>query len=235
MRNKFFAATHFYEQMPIGKFSPRFEDISVPASKYSSIPVMPSVQSQEWRELQVNRHRFSVFVENKRIVRTLEDDAVWLEWNGLIVGLLRKYGALLDGASHLSSSLKVMFGEIPEAYSIRERLLDIENELGEEGAVGLNVRSVFCMLRFLPILEEKCSCLDFFVDEDSGRLGVSLVEKISEDSKKTLDLQFNESGEISFSFMEGGEGFSRVSGTSFLTEYLVNSYKFRKLINIFDY
>lgn len=231
MQSKFFVSTvkrTFEDQL-----SSKFDEVTLSASKDSHVWVTVKSELHMWRD--VLPKKYHLHLNYKHISRTVEDAEVWGEWNKIVVGLIQKYSGLFENRSYCSSALRSMFSEIPRYYSLRERLLDIDNELGEDADAGLNLRSVVCMLRFLPILEEKSDFLDFFVDEGSGRLGVSLVESISESSKKTLDLQFNENGEISYSFMEGGEGFSRISGTSYLTDYLVNSYKFRKIINIFDY
>ncbi|WP_162996121.1 hypothetical protein [Pseudomonas putida] len=231
MHNKFYVSTvrRSFED----NFSSKLGEVTRLAAKDPLVWWTLKSASRLGRDTSLKTHH--IYLTSKHIVRTVEDDKVWSEWNELVVKLIHKYSVLFESTSHCSASLKNLFSEIPKAYSLRSRLLDIENEVGEEPDLVLNSRSVLCMLRFLPILEEKASSLDFFVDEDSGRLGVSLAEALSVNSKKTLDLQFSENGEISYSFMEGGEGYSRISGTSYLTDYLVNSYKFRKIINIFDY
>lgn len=118
---------------------------------------------------------------------------------------------------------------------MRSRLKNLELEVDAGSGAPVSVKSLFCMLRFLPILEEKSDELSFDLDDETGRFSVSLVAQVRDGVNKTLDLVFNDDGEILFTFIEGGQGFSRISGSSYLTDYLINSSKFRKLINIFDY
>lgn len=175
-------------------------------------------------------------IESRKITSSAQPDPlIWDVWNRLVLELVQRYSDLLRVNLKPVSFFKDVFQDIPDRYAIRSRLLDLEYELGEEDQACVSARSIFCMLRYLPVLDEKSDVLGFYLDDDTGHIGVSMVQYLDADKKKTLDLVFKDDGEIFYSFIEGGQGFSRISGTSYLTDYLVNSYKFRKLINIFDY
>lgn len=164
------------------------------------------------------------------------DEHVWGGWNQTMLMLIQRYSNFFACQMHSISSVKRIFDEIPEGYKILSRLKNLEVEVGvSECVASVNIKSLFSMLRFLPILEEKSNELSIDIDDETGRFCVSFAAQIGGGAKKTLDLVFTDEGEILFTYIEGGQGFSRISGSSYLTEYLVNSSKFRKLINIFDY
>ncbi|MBC2680726.1 hypothetical protein [Pseudomonas baltica] len=205
-------------------------DMSVSAAPRQKFPIWIEVD-----EKQVTAKSYYTIESYKRPSSTCES-GIWDSWNKLMLDMLQKHAGLFESRVYRASDLRDLFDDIPSNYVLRSRLHLIECELeSDDDAAPINVKSLFCMLRFLPLLEEKHHELAFYLDDDSGQLGVSLVGHLKGGAKKTLDLVFKDDGEIFFTFMEGGEGFSRISGNSYLTDYLVNSYKFRKLINIFDY
>lgn len=164
------------------------------------------------------------------------DDYIWSGWNQIMLMLIQRNTKFFAQQMHSISAVKCIFEEIPENYTLLSRLKNLEAELGiSRYANSLNVKSLFSLLRFLPILEEKSTDLSLDVDDETGRFCVSFAAQVGEGAKKTLDLVFTDDGEILFTYIEGGQGYSRISGSSYLTDYLVNSNKFRKLMNIFDY
>lgn len=174
-------------------------------------------------------------VEHASGLRFNDSKRLWDDWNLAFIPLIRAYSDLLGSEKLPLSGLSQVLNDIPCTYAMRTRFQNMWYELGDEEGQTVNPKSLFCMLRFLPALELKQSELGFFLDEDTGRLGVNISQDVANEHRKTLDLVFNENGEVHFTFIEGGEGYSRISGSSYLTDYLVNSSKFRKLINIFDY
>ncbi|WP_122408128.1 hypothetical protein [Pseudomonas viridiflava] len=161
--------------------------------------------------------------------------AMWEEWNLTFISLIRDQADWLVLDKVPLCRLSEILNSVPCSQPMSSRFKNMWYELGEEDGQEVSPRSLFCMLRFLPALEQKESQIGFFLDEETGRFGVNLSERLDGNNKKTLDLVFNENGEVYFTFIEGGDGYSRISGSSYLTDYLVNSSKFRKLINIFDY
>lgn len=162
----------------------------------------------------------------------------WILWNSQLLELLSEYGKCLGDEPVYLSSLRDVFKKIPSHYCISSRFQNLESELGGRDVdFKVSAKSLFCMLRFLPLIEEKNREVYFNLDDETGWFGISFSRYIqnSEEDRKTLDVIFKDDGEIYFTFIEGGQGFSRISGSSFLTEYLVNSPKFRKILNIFDY
>lgn len=181
-----------------------------------------------------NIHRISEI----ETIQNLTFDAgkkIWDEWNQTFISLIRDYGEWLGLEKVPLSGLSRVLDEIPCSFTLHTRFKNMWYELGEDEDQSVSPKSLMCMLRFLPALEQKESQIGFFLDEETGRLGINISQRLNDEHRKTLDLVFNESGEVYFTFIEGGEGYSRISGSSYLTDYLVNSSKIHKLINIFDY
>lgn len=157
----------------------------------------------------------------------------WDEWNNEFISIISKIQDQLREELASFECIQNIASRIPNHYSLKSRLEHIRGEVDvdEEGEATANVKSFLCMLRFVPILQEKQRNIGFYVNE-SKRFGITLGEGVG---FKSLDLLFKEDGEVYFSYMERGDGISRVSGSSYLTEYLVNSKKVRKIFNLFDY
>lgn len=178
----------------------------------------------------------SYHVIESRKCSTAVDDHSWGVWNDLMVGIVDKYSGLLGDSCVSSANFFTLIAEIPSRYTIKTKL-DLLGEFFEdcdEENLGISPKSLLSVIRYIPIFEERREVCDFYVDDNTGRIGVSMSQEIGAGARKTLDLIFSENGEILFSFMEGGEGYSRISGSSYLTSYLVNSYKIRKIFSIFD-
>lgn len=201
---------------------------------FSPSVVVKSTLRFDPKHTDVRAKSYYTIVSHKLLSQN-SDEYAWSEWNQILLMIIHRHSDFFACQVHSISSIERILDEIPGGYSIRSRLKNLGAEVGVERTAPVSVKSLFSMLRFLPILEEKSDDLIFDLDDETGRFCVSLAAQIAYDSKKTLDLVFTDDGEVLFTFIEGGQGFSRISGSSYLTDYLVNSSKFRKLINIFDY
>lgn len=160
----------------------------------------------------------------------------WDSWNGVFISILHNNQYLFGRSEVLLSEIKKIAAEIPRTYAVWSKINQIEDELFDDEDLAnchVNVKSFFSMIRFLPAIEDKSKELSFYFNEDSRSFGFVLAK--SAHAKQRLDLRFKDNGEILFSFIDGAEGFSRISGTSYLTDYLSNSSKIRKIINLFDH
>lgn len=160
----------------------------------------------------------------------------WESWNNVFISILQRNKELLSHTDVLFAEVKKIASEIPRTYSVWSKINQIENELFDDEDLALcqvNLKSFISMIRFLPVIEDKCKDLSFYFNESSKSFGFILSKNTQ--SKQRLDLRFKENGEILFSFVDGVEGFSRISGSSYLTDYLSNSSKIKKIINLFDY
>lgn len=165
-----------------------------------------------------------------------DSQEVWDSWNNYFLQILNKNSCLLKKDMVVFSELKKITADVPKCYSVWSKLDQIESELFDDDQAAtdeVSVKSFICMLRFLPVLEARQKDLSFYLNEKTKIFGFVITK--SARSKQRLDMRFRGNGEILFSFIDGLEGFSRISGTSYLTDYLSNSSKIRKIINLFDY
>jgi hypothetical protein len=177
---------------------------------------------------------YSVVECKKR--HTSDSQEVWDSWNKVFLSILHRYSSILSHTDAPLSDVKKIASEIPRTYSVWSKINQIESELFDEEdslSCHVNVKSFVSMIRFLPVLDDRYKELSFYFNETSNSFGFVLAK--NSNSKQRLDLRFKDNGEILFSFVDGSEGFSRISGTSFLTDYLSNSSKIKKIINLFDY
>ncbi|VXC65840.1 hypothetical protein PSEUDO8Z_160053 [Pseudomonas sp. 8Z] len=161
-----------------------------------------------------------------------EDEERWKEWNRILLGLISRLEENLGRSKQSFADISKVANEVPDFYKIKMRLKNIQNEVSlpdDAAEASPSLKSFFCMIRFMPILEENSKDLGFYLSGEN-RFGVTIHKK-----KKTLDVLFKEDGEMYFSYADSEEGVSRISGTSFLTNYLSNSKKIRKIFNIMDY
>lgn len=162
----------------------------------------------------------------------------WASWNSKLLDLIKIHKSLLVDENVCFSEITGLLQSISGGDHISSRFKSLETELcGGDADLKISAKSLFCMLRFLPFIDERGDNLYFSLDDETGWFGISLSENLHgfHGQRKTLDVIFKDDGEIYFTFIEGGQGFSRISGSSYLTDYLVNSPKFRKILNIFDY
>lgn len=212
-----------------------------PSRSFNEIDILISASTVTKAALRSDSRRADVRVKSYYTIESHKrpsphtDEHAWGGWNQILLMLIQRHSELFTCQMHSVSSIKHILDEIPVGYSIRSRLKNLEMEIDAGCNDSVSVKSLFCMLRFLPILEEKSDELSFDLEDETGRFCVSIAAQIGGGAQKTLDLVFSDDGEILFTFIEGGQGFSRISGSSYLTDYLINSNKFRKLINIFDY
>lgn len=202
-----------------------------------------SLFNSRWRDvvpvqvessLTVDESHFYVIECKKRPAPDSQE--IWDLWNQSFLQILSRNSSLLNKGLVSFSDLKTITDEVPKCYSVWSKLQRFESELLEDEAQiddKVSIKSFLCMLRFLPVLEARQKDLSFYLNEKTKSFGFVLTK--SARSKQRLDLRFRENGEILFSFIDGIEGFSRISGTSYLTDYLSNSSKIRKIINLFDY
>lgn len=176
-------------------------------------------------------------IEAKKASPILRDEsAEWDDWAKSLVSIISAFADHLTADVVDVSVVRQVFDHIPQSYSaVKDKILNIEGEVfcDYDSSTQVSFKSFVSMLRFVPALEDKIPNIGFYVNEQSKRFGLTLTKKDREN--KTLDLLFKEDGEIFFSYMDEGEGYSRISGSSYLTEYLSNSCKIRKILNIFDY
>lgn len=161
---------------------------------------------------------------------------LWDSWALVLVDIIGKSSEMLAKDIVALDSLQQIADAVPDTYgAFKARLANIDDELScsDEEKPLVSFKSFVSFLRFVPAFQEKIDDIGFYLNADTKRLGLTLSRRDSEN--KTLDILFKEDGEIFFSYMEESDGFSRISGSSYLTEYLSNSCKIKKILNIFDY
>lgn len=219
-------------------------DLKVFIKSYGDREVSPVISKQDnhvklksaWVSYHIPKQQFETTTYNAVKVPSVgcHMDREWGEWNADFIRLLSGVRSDLENDIVSFAVIRNIAAHVPDGYSLKSRLENIESEVSqdENEIYEVNVKSFLNMLRFMPVLQEKQRNIGFYMNE-TKRFGITLGEGGA--GKKTLDLLFKENGEVYFSYMDMDEGISRISGSSYLTDYLSNSKKVRKIFNLFDY
>lgn len=153
---------------------------------------------------------------------------VWDSWNKIFIKLIEEEKDL-DGSISIQHCLSVLDNTtIDIAFDKKKLTYSLEQDLD---ILDINKRSFLVMMRFLPAFyqtsQESKKNVHLYIDSNS-MMGV----KVFESNDVSLDLLFKSDGEILFTFLDSSDGLTRVSGSSFLTNYLSNSRKINKLFKL---